>query len=515
VDPERWQRLNQIFHAALERPPAERRGFLRDACADDRPLISEIDSLLAAHDRASAFERPAYEGAVPLDEAEDSLVGRHLGPYDVMSLLGRGGMGVVYLGEDTRLKRPVAIKALPARLVHDERSRARLRREAMAAAALSDAGIATVYALEEIDGQLYLVREYIAGRTLREELVSGAMPLDAVLPMALAVAHALAAAHAGGVIHRDLKPENVMRTPEGVVKVLDFGLARIVPAPDGPSIERLTLGEAVLGTPGYMSPEQLRGEAIDARTDHFSFGVLLYELITGRHPFKGEDAVSTLTKVLEVEPEAVTRVQPNCPPDLGRIVDRCLSKDPRGRYRSMAMLAADLDAVRDGMALASAEGSPRRARDAERAARRATSRLSPLWWWQFHQVSLSGWYVVMLLPLWAVRAWMPAGWELAGFIAGAAAAGVTANFRLHLWFTSRFYPAELTDQRRRAAGWTAAADAVFAGVLLATGVTVAGEQGEAAAGFVAAAITTVAVSRVIEPATTRAAFRRVPAGRRV
>ena len=197
MDRDRWERLNALFHQALERDPADRDAFLGEACVGDPALAAEVQALVAAHAGASVFDRPAYEADpdLPHDDGR-TLVGHRLGPYQITSLLGRGGMGVVYLGEDTRLHRPVAIKALPAAFTHDAQFRARLKREAMTTAALSHPGIATVFALEEFDGHLYLVREYVAGRTLRAEIGEGPLPLATVRSMAVDVARALAAAHA-------------------------------------------------------------------------------------------------------------------------------------------------------------------------------------------------------------------------------------------------------------------------------------------------------------------------------
>lgn len=306
MDAERWRRINELFHAALERGPAARGAFLDEACAGDPDLRAEVASLLRMRTGPGVVDRPALE-AVPdlLPSADaDPLIGRRLGPYEVTGLLGRGGMGVVYLGLDTRLRRPVAIKALPPALMHDGRLRARLRREALAAAALSHPGIATVFAFEEFDGQLCLVQEYVPGPTLRATMKrrAGRPAIAESVSIALDVARALAAAHAHGILHRDLKPENVLRTPDGGIKVVDFGLARFEPGAAPDDAERLTLPDAAPGTPGYMAPEVLRGDPVDARADQFSFGVLLHELVTGERPFGGADDAAAAARILAAEP---------------------------------------------------------------------------------------------------------------------------------------------------------------------------------------------------------------------
>ena len=357
MDAERWRRVNTLFHAALEREPGGREAFLDEACAGDAALRTEVLSLLQMHSGPGVVDRPAAEadpGLLP-SAADDPLIGRRLGPYEVTGLLGRGGMGIVYLGRDTRLRRPVAIKALPPAVTHDDRMRDRLRREAMAAGALSHPGIATVFALEEFESQLYLIQEYVPGRTLRAtmKLREGRMPATEIVSLALDVARALAAAHAHGVLHRDLKPENVLHTPDGAIKVVDFGLARFEPGAGIAGDETLTRPGATPGTPGYMAPEVLRGDPVDARADQFSFGVLLYELVAGEHPFEGTDDITTVARILEPEPSGLGPPRRECPEPLARVITTCLAKAPRDRYRTTAALVAALEAVRDAVAASS------------------------------------------------------------------------------------------------------------------------------------------------------------------
>lgn len=520
MDAERWRRINDLFHATLDCEPEARAAYLDEACGGDGTLRDEVQSLLDAHAAPSVVDRPALEAAPGLlqhDEPspggapdasgdainEDQLIGQCLGPYQVTGLLGRGGMGVVYRGFDTRLGRPVAIKALPPAYSGDAVLRARLRREATSAAALSHPGIATVYALEELERQLYLVYEYVPGRTLRDTLHDrdSLLPIVEVLAIARAIGQALAAAHAGGVVHRDLKPENVMHLPDGRIKVVDFGLAW-VEAGDGQTAgERLTRPGEPPGTPGYVAPEILRGEPVDACADQFSFGVLLYELVTGDHPFDGRDGSSTIARILEHDPPAVISARPDCPEALARILMTCLTKTPADRYAT----TEDLVAALDNAGADATSPAPRRA-PATQGTPPPPAIGSARWWWQFHQVAVTAVYGLTLYPMWRAREWVPDGWGLLIFMVAVAVVGTAANLRLHLWFTSRVYPTQLAEQRRRSAVWKRLADSAFALLTLGTAAGIAPEYPRWAALLIALAISSVLSSRVIEPTTERAAF---------
>lgn len=510
MEPERWQRINELFHAALSRDARDRGAFLKTECEGDDSLRDEVLELLGAHDEPSVVDRPAVEADPKLlpSEEDDALIGRRLGPYEVTGLLGRGGMGIVYRGFDTRLERPVAIKALPPEFTNDDRLRARLRREAMAAAALSHPGIATVFALEEVEGHVYLVNEYVPGRTLRATMAAepGPMPVPRVLAIAGDVARALAAAHAAGVVHRDLKPENVMHTPGGAIKVVDFGLARFEQGD-----ERLTRTGGLPGTPGYIAPEVVRGDPVDARADQYAFGVLLWELVTGRHPSDGAGDTLTAARVLVGDVPGGDPARPPCPSGLARIITRCLAEAPRDRYRTTDALVAALDAAADeaptGVATPASVPPPSAVEETPTPAGAGGRRAwTPLHWWQFHQVAISLVYGLTLVPIWRVREWMPDGWGLFAFIAAVTVVGAAANLRLHLWFTSRVYPQQLAEQRRRSASWKRLTDTTFAVLLLTTAAVIAPEHNGWAAFFIGLAITGMLSARVMEPATTRAAF---------
>ena len=514
MDAERWQRINTLFHAALERDPGDREAFIDEACAGDAALRTEVLSLLQMHSGPGVVDRPAVEAAPGLlpSADDDPLIGRRLGPYEVTGLLGRGGMGIVYLGHDTRLQRPVAIKALPPTVTHDDRMRARLRREATAAGALSHPGIATVFALEEFESQLYLIQEYIPGRTLRAtmKLHEGRMAVTEIVTIALDVARALAAAHAHGVLHRDLKPENVLHTPDGAIKVVDFGLARFESGAGLAGDETLTRPGALPGTPGYMAPEVLRGDPVDARADQFSFGVLLYELVAGEHPFEGTDDITTIARILETEPSGLGPVRPACPEPLVRIITTCLAKAPRDRYRTTAALVTALEAVRAAVERGEA-GAGRAIEDVAApppaaAAEGDGATANPRWWWQFHQVAVSVVYALMLYPVWRARDWLPAPWGLVTFMTAVAVVGAVVNLRLHLWFTARVYPAQLAAQRGASVLWKRLLDTAFAVLLLSVAATIAPTHPRWAAFFIVMAISSALSARMVEPATTRAAF---------
>ena len=541
MDPDRWQRVNALFHAASERDPGQRAAYLDAECADDAELRREVDSLLASHDDADGFiEQPAFEAGAELLEgprpaagptAAASLTGRRLGPYEVKDSLGYGGMGVVYLAEDTRLDRQVAIKALAEHLGRDRRSRERLRREAKAAAALSHQGIATVFALEEFDDDLYIVYEYAEGETLREELLEGPLADSLVAGTALAIARALEAAHDLGIVHRDLKPENVIRTRDGGIKILDFGLASFqastAPAggpADGSGVvsgegnERLTLPGMLLGTPSYMAPEQLKGQEIDFRADLFSFGVLLYEMATGIHPFEGDDPASTIARILEVEPLEIGAATQVDSPELAAILRRLLQKRAEDRYAGTAQLVEDLERVADGQAPAAASAETTAANGPDDAAGPAVPpdaadrapRHNAFWWWRFHQLALAAVYGTAFYGLWWVKQWTAAGSSAAVGAAVFYAAVIpvigAGSLRIHLAFASRYYADQLTRQRTRSVPWIRRGDFLYALLLAGGAALIATEHPFVGVLVLAAAVGIVVFAQMIEPATARAAF---------
>jgi hypothetical protein len=505
LTPDQWRKVNDLFHQALAQPEANRAAFLDAACAGDPVLAAEVASLLTAHEQAAQFiEQPAGIEPGPAASADPVFLGGQVvGQYRIDRVLGRGGMGVVYLADDLRLGRKVALKALAPELTGNPAHRERLRREARAAAALSHPGIATVFALEEFEGHVFIAGEYVPGETLRDELDRGPLGADRTIATAILIARALAAAHDQGVVHRDLKPENVIRTPSGEVKVLDFGLARIrdVPSEPGSATSRF------MGTPAYMSPEQIRGEAVDGRSDLFALGTLMYELATGSHPFRGGDAMSTLAQILEVEPVRLTASRPAARGGSDRfeglddIVRTSLQKSPAARWASAHAVADALERLTESR-VSSPSGSGR-------APGLAAAPRSPRWWWQFHQAIAIAADVVLIAPLWLVRDWVGGRPGLALFLVGLVAALAAIILRWHLLFTVREYPQEWPAQRRRSVPWLRVADALLVLVLFVAGASVSFSTSVATgAGLIAAAVVLLLTFTVIEPATTRAAWGR-------
>ncbi len=353
MTPERWQRVEEVLQAALDQEPAGRASFVAEACADDRELWRETTSLIEAYDEAAEFlEEPAMANDAQLiaDEETLSLIGQEIGPYKIIQRIGSGGMGEIFLAQDSRLERLVALKILRASLLSDDERVRRFQIEARAASALNHTNILTIYDVGEFEHNLYIAAEYVAGLTIRELISKGNLTLGEVLDVAIQLLGGLSAAHAAGIVHRDIKPENLMWRTEGLLKILDFGIAKLLePSTDTTAHQSETETGIMMGTVGYMSPEQVRGLPVDERTDVWSCGVVLYEMLTQRRPFRGETNADTLVAMLEREPGPLfgkERVTDRLLSRLQAIVNRALSKDPSQRYQNAADLLADLDEVR-------------------------------------------------------------------------------------------------------------------------------------------------------------------------
>jgi eukaryotic-like serine/threonine-protein kinase len=351
TDPERWQAVKDLFDAALARPVGERAQFLNRACAGDRALQQEVESLLASDEEAKNFmETPAVAGAAEsLIELKARLSeGQQISHYQIASAIGAGGMGEVYLAKDISLGRNVAIKLLPEYFTAVADRLRRFKQEAQTASALNHPNIITIYEIGQHEHTHFIAMEFIDGLTLRQTLASGPLPLTDALDIAYQVAMALTTAHEAKIIHRDIKPENIMLRRDRLVKVLDFGLAKLTETTP-PSLDSATPTKAlatepgrVMGTVTYMSPEQARGVQVDARTDIWSLGVLLYEMVTGRAPFTGETTSHIAVAILEKEPASLVSLAPNVPLELQRIVRKSLAKDRDERYQTARDLLIDL-----------------------------------------------------------------------------------------------------------------------------------------------------------------------------
>jgi serine/threonine protein kinase len=338
---ERSQRIEDLYHAARGRDPSERAAFLGQACAGDDALRREVESLLAEDDGVQSFlETPALEFVKNLsgEDSGQSMVGRQFGPYSIVSFLAKGGMGEVYRARDTQLQRDVALKLSPEIFASDSERLARFQREAQVLAALNHPNIAQIYGLEGIGTSRCIVMELVEGDTLQDRLKRGAIPIKEALAIAEQMTEALEAAHEKDIIHRDLKPANVKITPEGRVKVLDFGLAKPLEEPirassDSPTLKVTATDKGViLGTAAYMSPEQARGEKVDKRTDMWAFGCVLYELLTGKQAFGGETVTDVLAAVLKTEPDW-NRLPAATPAGIRVLLRRCLQKELTRRLR--------------------------------------------------------------------------------------------------------------------------------------------------------------------------------------
>jgi serine/threonine protein kinase/Tol biopolymer transport system component len=346
----RWQQIDKLLQSVLELEPGERPAFLRQACGGDDELRREVESLLASGAADKGFlDSPAYEVAATLlaGGEEESLVGRRLGSYQVLSRLGAGGMGEVFLAEDLRLGRKVALKLPDADRVGDRRSRERFLREARLASTLDHSNICTIHEVGEDSGRPYIAMQYIEGKTLSQLLDSRPLDLKSMLSISLQVADALEAAHERGIVHRDIKPSNIMVTARGQAKVLDFGLAKRMDDAGGgrQTFPNLTRTGAVMGTPAYMSPEQARGDRADHRSDIFSLGVVMYEMATGRQPFTRPSYAETMNAVINERQAPAAELNKEAPPGLSAVIDRALAKDPDGRYNSSSELIMALQAA--------------------------------------------------------------------------------------------------------------------------------------------------------------------------
>jgi serine/threonine protein kinase len=496
VSNERWRRISELVDAVSKLPEAEREAFLERECPDPATrdeVLSLVRFMPNTNDAAPFIVDPPRV-------AEPLSAGQRIGPYEIVREIGHGGMGIVYLAKDVTLGSPVALKVMHAEIAWDENQRARFLREAQIVRSLSHPGIVTVFQFHDFDGVLCIASEYIDGMNLRTRLAGGALSLKEAAQIGIKIAEVLTAAAARDIVHRDLKPENVMCTTDGRVKVLDFGLAKNVDAVASTTNHQwstsLTSRHVIVGTPAYMAPEQLKGAAVDTRTDLFALGTILYELASGNHPFDAGDPSETAARILIHDPKPLTENRRLRGARLDAIVRKCLAKEPSVRYQSAMELHGDLERF-----VASRDDEPAPAAGPDHRQ-----------WWRVHQYAITAIYAVIAIAAWRATAM--------GFIASpliyaaavcAAAAGGSA--RMHLIFVERTNASKTADEIARIGGFIKYADWLFTLLLAASAaLLVVGMHQLVAATVVASAIMFAYAFLVIEPATTRKAFPRRSSG---
>ena len=358
MEPNRWKKIKGVFDAALEIEPAEREQFLDNSCASDPELRKDVQNLIDSFEEAGSFiEQPAAGevASLILEPKQTLATGQRFAHYEILRHIGSGGMGEVYLAKDTKLDRQVAIKILNEQFSRDKSNLERFIREAKTASGLNHPNILVIHEIGEEDGSKYIVSEFIEGKTLRGVAEDPSMRISDLLDIATQIVGAMTAAHRANIVHRDLKPENIMIRPDGYVKILDFGLAKLVEQKvvgfeDATARQNQTAKGVILGTVNYMSPEQAKGEKVDERTDIFSFGVLFYEMIAGRTPFAGDSMSESFANLINKEPQPLSRFSTNVPDELQRISAKTLQKNKDERYQTMKDLLTDLKGLRENLA---------------------------------------------------------------------------------------------------------------------------------------------------------------------
>ena len=354
IDSRRWRLIERLYNSALQIKPPDRQTFLAEVCSGDEGLLRDVISLLSSAECEDSFleESAVSLGFKALSFRYEEMVGKNIDRYKLLALLGSGGMGEVFLAHDPRLNRHVALKLLPTEILSDRESIRRFEQEARAASAISHPNVAHIYEISEAKGRRFITMEYVVGKTLRQIVKQGALEISKAIDISAQVLMALAAAHAAGVIHRDIKPENIMVREDGYVKVLDFGLAKLIEkreisldseAETLPSLH--TKPELIMGTSHYMSPEQIRRKSVDGRTDLWSLGVVMYETLCGERPFQGHAFGDVIISIIEQQPTLLSQLRPEIPSALEILVTKALSKSPNDRYLTANQMLADLRKV--------------------------------------------------------------------------------------------------------------------------------------------------------------------------
>ncbi len=356
---DRWQRLESLFYEAIALGPLEREAFLKDRCAGDDAMQREVESLIASMDQPlDLIEKPIQDAASQMmadTRPPVSKEGFRFGRYEMVRVIGSGGMGRVYLARDTQLLRSVALKLLAPGATRDARNLQRFEQEARAVSALNHPNILTVYEFGKLEGEYYIASEYVEGETLKKRLAKGKLEIAETTDISIQIVSALAAAHAQGIVHRDIKPDNLILRSDGIVKLLDFGIAKLNAAAiegqegrhlSGPGLSTSQTGH-VVGTVRYMSPEQARGKPLDGRSDLFSLGIVMYEMATGKQAFRGETSSDVIAEILKEEPASLNAELPDLQPSFEAIVVRAIRKNPEDRYPSAGEMLADLREFRE------------------------------------------------------------------------------------------------------------------------------------------------------------------------
>ncbi|MDQ3375189.1 MAG: serine/threonine protein kinase, partial [Acidobacteriota bacterium] len=358
MEAERWQKIKGLFDAALKFAPAQREKFLDNACGNDEGLRREVEKLLASFADDSFMEQPAAKEVASViikAETKNLEAGECFGHYEIIKQIGAGGMGEVYLAKDKKLERLVAVKILNEKFSRNESNLNRFTQEAKAASALNHPNILVIHEIGVSEEANYIVSEFIEGVTLRDRFSELPAKLSEALEILIQIANALTAAHSARIVHRDIKPENIMIRPDGYAKILDFGLAKLVEQKvigleDATVKQNETAKGVILGTVNYMSPEQAKGGRVDERTDIFSFGVVIYEMIAGRTPFAGDSMSETFANLINTEPQPLSRFAEGVPDELQRIISKTLRKNKDERYQTMKDVLTDLKSLRENLA---------------------------------------------------------------------------------------------------------------------------------------------------------------------
>ena len=488
IDGDRWRRVRDLFESAFEEKPADLSAWLDRHGVDDWQVREEVQSLIQHHNKAGTFlDNPAGDRLEQFIADQPVLEpGRVLGHYKIVREIAGGGQGRVYLADDERLGRPVALKALSPHLTADPSHRERLRREAQAAAKLSHPGICTVHALEEFDGELYIASEFVDGHTLRQEIKNHRPTANEVVRFGQELARALGHAHVSGIIHRDLKPENVMRAKDGRLKVVDFGLAHMETPKLVVGAEFITKPGDVTGTPAYMAPEQLDGERGDARADVWAFGVVLYEYACSVHPFQAATPHAMLGRILKDRMDPLNRHRSDLAAPVIRVLERCLSKASGERYASAVEIVGELE------------------REAPQELKRQAPQIRPMTpWWRMHQLVVMALYFIACSVAWQVKEWMP-GITTALFVFAGIAAAVAGVTRGFLLFTERINTPQFVSEYRKVDPVLLTSDLLLAAALAVDGALLATMMPLAGVLVIALGVGIALARLIVEPATKAA-----------